>query len=262
MAEGPRVLTLTFRDFCKDKHQALFDQFYDDVCRKGFDPDELEDKCVWQTSLEVEDEIIEWHLTMVLLPQEQQKPERVVAGAVYEYYKRANVGLLAYLTTAPDQRGKGHAKRLLQAVAERLGLCAAACGRGSCEGLFIEVHAAEGNENDTMDPRERQQLYSKLGFRPLGFEFHSIGRYNKWKFNIAVLVASVPPNSFAVTDAQTDGMFPTKPLLEWAEDFYRAVLIDEEAAGRTDGSEWEGLRRMQADLSGVAAVPFGNHLWK
>ena len=98
---------------------------------------------------------------------------RIVKGvAVAHYYRRHNVGLLAYNAVDPRHREKGLGKVLVDSRIQALKAEAKRHGR-TLGGAFIDVNDPDkvAAETDAIDPRTRVAIFEKLGARRTGIDY-------------------------------------------------------------------------------------------
>ena len=86
---------------------------------------------------------------------------RVVAGSCCELYRNSGVGLLTYIVSAEDQRGRGHARRLCREV---VGVIRAESKLGAAAPVILECHRSDTADN-VMEPAKRLLAYEKIGWR-------------------------------------------------------------------------------------------------
>jgi GNAT superfamily N-acetyltransferase len=86
---------------------------------------------------------------------------RVLAGSCCELYRNSGVGLLTYIVSAEDQRGRGHARRL---CAEVVRAVRAESKLGAAAPVILECHRSDTPDN-IMQPAKRLLAYEKIGWR-------------------------------------------------------------------------------------------------
>ena len=86
---------------------------------------------------------------------------RVVAGSCCELYRNSGVGLLTYIVSAEDQRGRGHARRLCREVVR---VIRAESKLGTAAPVILECHRSDTADN-VMEPAKRLLAYEKIGWR-------------------------------------------------------------------------------------------------
>ena len=85
---------------------------------------------------------------------------RVLAGTCVELYCNSGVGLLTYIVSHADQRGKGHARRL---CAEVVRVVHAESKLGAAAPVVLECHRS-ATPDPVMDPAKRLLAYEKIGW--------------------------------------------------------------------------------------------------
>jgi GNAT superfamily N-acetyltransferase len=86
---------------------------------------------------------------------------RVLAGSCCELYRNSGVGLLTYIVSHADQRGRGHARRL---CAEVVRVIRAESKLGAAAPVILECHRS-GTADNIMEPAKRLLAYEKIGWR-------------------------------------------------------------------------------------------------
>ena len=89
------------------------------------------------------------------------KGGRVLAGSCCELYRNSGVGLLSYIVSAEDQRGRGHARRL---CGEIVRVIRAESKLGAAAPVILECHRSDTPDN-VMQPSKRLLAYEKIGWR-------------------------------------------------------------------------------------------------
>jgi GNAT superfamily N-acetyltransferase len=100
---------------------------------------------------------------------------RVVAGTLFHFLRKTNVGFSSYLAVDQDFRGQGLARRLHQA---RFAMLDEIAG-GKVEGLFIDVvnparlstSELELEHSVGSDPSARLKAFSRLGFKRVDIRY-------------------------------------------------------------------------------------------
>jgi GNAT superfamily N-acetyltransferase len=84
--------------------------------------------------------------------------------AIADYHIKSGVGVLAYNTVAPEYRGEGLGRILLDARVELLKEMAQAYGR-ELKGVFFEINDPTKivAGQDSIDPAKRMSMYLKMG---------------------------------------------------------------------------------------------------
>jgi GNAT superfamily N-acetyltransferase len=85
---------------------------------------------------------------------------------IANYYPGYEVGLLAYVATAPEARNRGLAKTMLRLLALELDATAERMG-GTLRGIFGETNdpAKVAAQTDSFDPQTRIDMYQRWGHR-------------------------------------------------------------------------------------------------
>ncbi len=155
--------------------------------------DELEDEEEWQLNLGTPESESVCNIEIALLYHETDASRRTLAaGATFEYYRKSNTILLAYLVVDPAYRKHGLARRLVEHVREECSRLARACtsvlrclclktsfaftdGHHSPGLLILETHKHTQNAGDvgrdSMDPTLRQAVLGRLGFAVIDFPY-------------------------------------------------------------------------------------------
>ncbi|CAK4067936.1 unnamed protein product [Aphanomyces euteiches] len=155
---------------------ALLDRFYVDVLEPcfGVSPDGLESVGVMHRQLahgnHAPNEAHVLHIAVV----KDKTTGVIVAGVSFEYYKRSNCGLVAYLATNPniDTRRMNLGVYLAAHCADVIiPYEAQRHGYKYCDAAFVESHS-DSVEHDTMVPAHRRSiLATKIGIRYLAFDY-------------------------------------------------------------------------------------------
>ena len=85
---------------------------------------------------------------------------RVLAGTCCELYQNSGVGLLTYIVSRDDQRGKGHARRLCAEVGR---IVRAESKLGAAAPVILECHRSD-TDDPIMEPAKRLLAYEKIGW--------------------------------------------------------------------------------------------------
>lgn len=143
---------------------ALLAKAYKDVYEPGFPmPEEREPLSKWVEVLKRK--LSPTGLTIAILGDDLDGKNPVPkAMAIGYYYKAHDVGLLAYLVTAPAWQGRGLGRALNEANNHAL-LTFAQNNNKPLQGIFLECNdpAKIKPEDDVMDPQKRIDMYKKWG---------------------------------------------------------------------------------------------------
>lgn len=156
---------LEFRDLGERFDAGLLEQAYRDVYLPAFPlPDEQENPAIWTPRLLNPDG--NPRLCFLVAGTRLDDPaRRAVQGLlVAEYYAASRCVLISYVAAHPDARGQGLARRLFDALGERID--AGRLSRGQAvQAVFAEVHdpAQNGSGDDVLDPNLRLRIMAKLG---------------------------------------------------------------------------------------------------
>lgn len=156
---------LEFRDLGERFDAGLLEQAYRNVYLPAFPlPEEQEDPEIWTPRLLDPDG--NPRLCFLVAGTRLDDPaRRTVQGLlVAEYYVVSRCVLISYVATHPDARGQGLARRLFDALGERID--AGRLSRGQAvQAVFAEVHdpAQNGSGDDVLDPNLRLCIMAKLG---------------------------------------------------------------------------------------------------
>lgn len=156
---------LEFRDLGEHFDAGLLERAYRDVYLPAFPlPDEQEDPGIWEPRLRNPDG--NPRLCFLVAGTRLDEPaQRAVQGLlVAEYYAASQCVLISYVAAHPDARGQGLARRLFDALGERID--AGRLSRGQpVQAVFAEVHdpAQNGPDDDVLDPNLRLRIMAKLG---------------------------------------------------------------------------------------------------
>jgi hypothetical protein len=143
---------------------TLLAKAYEAVYVPGFPmPEEREPLEKWLTALGSRKD--PGKLSISILGENLDGPNPTLkAMAVGYYYKKHDVGLLAYLVTAPEFQGKGLGRTLNDANNGAL-IDFAQGNKQPLGGIFLECNdpAKIKAEDDVMDPQKRIDMYKKWG---------------------------------------------------------------------------------------------------
>jgi GNAT superfamily N-acetyltransferase len=92
--------------------------------------------------------------------------------AIADYHIKSGVGVLAYNTVAPEYRGEGLGRILLDARVELLKEMAQAYGR-ELKAVFFEINDPRkiSSGQDSIDPAKRMSIYTKMGAFPVPIDY-------------------------------------------------------------------------------------------
>lgn len=143
-----------------------------DLYRRTFtDPSEREDPAEWPPRLydELPPPQPRMHILIALADGAAAEP---LAGVAFEYYRDSRCGLLTYLVTAPAQRRRGLAHRLVLRAIELLHADAREQG-AELRAVFAETEDPQRvpAAADAMSPHERLRALGRLGARRLDLPY-------------------------------------------------------------------------------------------
>lgn len=154
---------------------AFLAQLYDTLYAAEFpDPDERESLANMQQYLSKKAE--GWYGASnyhILVQLEDGKP---VGLSISDYLARANAGVIEFIVTDPDHRGAGHGRRLLDVTEATLAQDASrnperSDARPFCIVAEMNDPTATSAVEDNLDPAVRARIWSRWGYRPLGFPY-------------------------------------------------------------------------------------------
>lgn len=92
--------------------------------------------------------------------------------AIADYQIKSGIGTLAYNTVAPEYRGEGLGRVLLDARVELLKEMAQAYGR-ELKAVFFEINDPRkiASGQDSIDPAKRMSIYTKMGAFPVPIDY-------------------------------------------------------------------------------------------
>eukprot|EP00042_Codosiga_hollandica_P022079 m.79568 g.79568 ORF g.79568 m.79568 type:complete len:247 (+) comp50653_c0_seq4:146-886(+) len=166
-----RVVAQSLRDHYS---RQLLDQYYHELLIPNFgrykdeiDPFEVflgcfEDPEVQPDSMEI----------ILLFDESDAERKFILGGCVCEFYANSHCGFLSYISIRPEFQGKGLAHRLVTGALEQNKRTAFEKGDEEAHALFLDTNSVKVDAStDVMDPKVRQSLLHKLGFRVLDFDF-------------------------------------------------------------------------------------------
>jgi GNAT superfamily N-acetyltransferase len=164
---------LDFRDLTASKEdRALLRRFYDEVYTPEFpDPDERESLANIERYLELK--AGGWygdngyHVLVVA------SAGRIVAGAVADYLADPNAGVVEFLVVAPERRGSGLGREVLDRIEALLARDAARAGPPSPALVVAEINDPfrVDLDADNLDPFLRCRIWGGWGYRKLDFPY-------------------------------------------------------------------------------------------
>eukprot|EP01100_Stratorugosa_tubuloviscum_P002031 TRINITY_DN1465_c0_g1_i6.p1 TRINITY_DN1465_c0_g1~~TRINITY_DN1465_c0_g1_i6.p1 ORF type:complete len:817 (+),score=178.59 TRINITY_DN1465_c0_g1_i6:161-2611(+) len=169
-------------DLRDDYDEELLIEFYNNLILANF-PLEVEREPLenWikgvQTKNSMSSTFSELHIVLALswsLNGNKLSKPVCGGGIVFDYYPVTNAGLLAYLVVDKVCRGQGMAGKLVARAVECLESIAKRRGQlAGCNVIFLETNSTSKvtPQQDVMDPRVRQIVYYKMGFRMLDFKY-------------------------------------------------------------------------------------------
>lgn len=145
------------------KSLALLAKAYKEVYEAAFPiREERESLATWLENLKGKNIVA---ITISILGENLDTPHPTIkAMAVGYYYRQQDVGLLAYLATAPSFRDQGLGRTMNNANNEALLEFSGRMGK-KLKGIFLECNdpAKIAPENDVMNPTTRIKIYEKWG---------------------------------------------------------------------------------------------------
>ena len=151
-------------------NNILLHHFYDHIITPAFpSPDELDPIEVWEEGLDrTRDNIhsLDPDLHVVIVFDESNEQ---IGGCVWELYpsprpNQPGCGLLSYIVSTPQSRGRGIAKLLVTDMIKSL-------QSHGCTLLVAEMHKLGISDGTDMDPTERHYAFQRMGFAPLYFPY-------------------------------------------------------------------------------------------
>lgn len=134
--------------------------------------EEREDPAIWTPRLQ--DPAAHPRLSFVVAGTGLDDPaQRTIQGLlVTEYYAESRCLLLSYIAVAPDMRGQGVARWLLDIQAARIASGAVSGGQ-PVAAVYAEIHDPEriDAQDDVLDPHVRVDIMARLGARRLPVEY-------------------------------------------------------------------------------------------
>lgn len=107
--------------------------------------------------------------------------DEVVGGSLFRYLPRTNTAFSGYLFLAPETRGKGYGRAIVEERRRILRADAQAHGQDDIQALFIDVVAPDrltpealARESRTMDPWERRRFMGRMGFYKVDTPFFQL----------------------------------------------------------------------------------------
>ena len=151
-------------------NNILLHHFYYHIITPAFpSPDELDPIEVWEEGLDRTRDNIhsldpDLHVVIVFNESNEQ-----IGGCVWELYpsprpNQPGCGLLSYIVSTPQSRGRGIAKLLVTDMVKSL-------QSHGCTLLVAEMHKLGISDGTDMDPTERHYAFQRMGFAPLYFPY-------------------------------------------------------------------------------------------
>ncbi len=142
-----------------ERHRRL-DAFVRDIYRPSFPRDEhRDDPAVWRELLDERPPPPSPLFTILLALRD----EAVAGGIVLEYFRQSRSGLITYIAVAPQERGHGLGKLLLQSAVDALTHLAANAGHPPPP-VFAETEDPRVLPDHALEAGRRQQVLAALGF--------------------------------------------------------------------------------------------------
>lgn len=143
-------------------NKQLLNRFYNELLVPNFGkfPDELQELVVFERG--IQERNYPYLLNIILV----MKDDDLLGGCSYDFYRKSNCGLLAYIVVKPQYRNLGISKILIERTLQDLNLISS----GTLKGLFLETHS-DNIVNDVLEPKLRVQILKKLGFTLLNFNY-------------------------------------------------------------------------------------------
>ncbi|KAF0683435.1 Aste57867_24560 [Aphanomyces stellatus] len=155
---------------------GLLDRFYTEVLVPSFNvyPDDLESADAMHQQLSAGNTDAASPRIQHIAILQHKTTGVVLAGMSFEYFKRSNVGLVAYLATNPhvDTRGLQLSVQLVDYCTRIFIAQAKVHGHGMPAAVFMESNS-DAVSRDVMVPARRRSILSKLGTRYLDFDYVS-----------------------------------------------------------------------------------------
>ncbi len=160
-------------DLAEDFDEHLLQQVYTDIYQPAFPiRDEQEDPTIWTPRLR--DPHANPHLCFLVLGQhlrdrERRKPQGMLLA---EYYAASQCVLISYVAVDETQRGKGLARKLFDALQQRLHLWQQS-GSRPVVAVLAEIHdpALTPATRDVLPPLARLEVMARLGGKRIPVDY-------------------------------------------------------------------------------------------
>eukprot|EP00158_Paraphelidium_tribonemae_P009376 Partr_v1_DN28849_c1_g1_i2_m34176 len=208
---------------CLEDPSHLTSLFYSELLLPSFGmfPDELEPVEVFQHAIKSSAHDCGYLLNIILLFDDSNGEEELVAGCSFELYPRSRCGLLTYIAVLPSRTRQGLARILIAECMSTLKQAA----DNKLQALFLETNSdAVDIDVDVMSPSVRRGVLNRLGFEVLDVAYIqpalAIGKEKARDLLLAV--------HRDYCDAS--GRIESQIVLEWLKEFFIVLMGEQEAA--------------------------------
>lgn len=143
--------------------------------------------------------------------------EKLMGGAIVEYYTDVRCFLLTYILVADEFRGQGISRLLIESGLKSL----VESKKEVVNALFFESNIPWKTQNDSFDPWERYQVFSKLGAKWIDINYTqpSLGKGRQKVHNLHLFIF---PSFTGLIDK-----IKSSVLISYLKIFYRELGIQE-----------------------------------
>ena len=127
---------------------------------------------------------------LIIVASNEKGQEQICGGAVAEIYLEARSAMISYIVTCPEFRGQKLGKKMVEYIALHMNsICKAYSSNHeplACLLVDVAQHRDAENDEEKKLAKERQIIWSKLGFSPIDFDMKYPGYLSQARYNVGV----------------------------------------------------------------------------
>ncbi len=198
-----------------DEHESIIEKFFSLYLNNFPDPDEREDPQIILGRITNQTERLFSPATTLILAINETSD--ILGGSIVEYYSESQCILLTYIVVAPESRGQGIARKLINQGIPRL----ITQKKIEVEAVFFESNIPGKTKVDSFDPWQRYQVFSRMGAKWLDISYTqpSLDRNKKRVYNLYLFI--FPHLTGKINRIQKN------TLLKFLDVFYRELGVED-----------------------------------